>query len=59
MEFLLAAVSEGGLTASCVVWAIVVGLIVGFIAWLIPPTKAYALAIGAVVALLVVLSCIA
>lgn len=58
MTALLAVNDAGGLTAVCIIWAIVIGLIVGGIAYFIPPSKPYAGAIGIVVALLVILSCL-
>lgn len=50
--------SSGEVLLECLIWAIVLGLIVGGIAWFVPPTRAYAVAIGGVVALLTLLVCI-
>ena len=58
MTYLADVVVSVDTLALCVVWAIVIGLIIGGIAWLIPPTRQYAFAIGGVVALLVILSCL-
>lgn len=58
MIALLAATESADLTASCVIWAIVLGLLVGGLAWLIPPSRPYCVAVGGVVAILVILSCL-
>lgn len=47
------------MAASCIIWIIVVAILVTGLAWLIPPTRAYCLMIGAVCAVLGALGCIA
>lgn len=43
---------------SCLVPAIIVGLLATGLAWLIPPTRAHCLVIGGIVAALILLACV-